>query len=832
MPHQKSKSSIFFARTELDESYQSALLNVNALVEKYTDIDINNYKVIMELFDADGEACFSPVSRPLVENDNQLTQAELEYTLSNPRKWSAEVPYLYTLVLSLKDQEGTFIEAVSCKVGFRQVEIRGHELLINGQPVLMKGVNRHEHDERLGKTMTEEAMLAEIKLMKQFNINAVRTSHYPDCPRWYELCDQYGIYVIDEANIESHSLYDRLCHDPDWTHTFVERGKRMVARDKNHPCIIMWSLGNESGYGPNHDAIAGWVRGTDPTRPIHYEGAISLGGGQSWHGGELATDVVCPMYPQVAQIIEYAQDSESKRPLIMCEYAHAMGNSCGNLKEYWDAIKQYDRLQGGFIWDWIDQGLLKVDESGVEYWAYGGDFGDEINDLNFCINGLIWPDRTPHPAMYEYKKLIQPIAIKAVDLLASKVEIVNEQYFSDMSAYHGRYELMVDGRVVQTGELGALNITPGESQTVTLPIKHPVMLPGSESLLTIRFYLAESTLWADAGHEVAWEQFLVPYPIPTFESPTITDMSQLFLEETETEAVVQGSDFRILFDKINGAISEWQIEGTSVLQDGPQLNAWRAPTDNDGFKAMEHWSGKFKDLNHWREAGLDQLSNVVDSFVIEQTEPHCVRVHINTTVGSAQSQAAFSHQHTYTITGDGSILLENEVEAGVELANLPRIGLTMAMTPGFEQFTWYGRGPHENYRDRKAGAAVGLYHSSVDEQYVPYIMPQDNGNKTDVRWLSLVNDAGYGIKVTAVAVGDEPLMEASVSHYSAADLYQALHTNELTPIPETIINLDYGQAGLGGASCGPATLPEYHILPGNYKFTFNLQPILPEEQEG
>jgi beta-galactosidase len=451
-----------FARAELDTDYRDAVLKVQAKINFYNQPPLADhrdeirhfeavspgYHVEMQLFDADNKAVLAePPARPVQVHDWAMTNVNFMQNVTTPQKWSTETPNLYKLVLSLKDTGGDTIKAVSCKIGFRKVEIKHRELLINGQPVLMKGVNRHDHDDRLGKTITEASMMADIKLMKQFNINAVRTSHYPNDTRWYELCDEYGLYVIDEANIESHALYNKLCHDPEWTHAFVERGKRMVERDKNHPCIIMWSLGNESGYGPNHDALAGWIRGYDPTRPLHYEGAISqysallnapdeaeqvgrpsdpnweeMARRRGWQMGHLATDVVCPMYPTVDHIMAYAQDPTNTRPLIICEYAHSMGNSTGNLHEYWQAIETHHGLQGGFIWDWVDQGILIVDENGQEYWAYGGDFGDEINDLNFCINGLIWPDRTPHPAMFEYKKILQPVSITAKNLADLSVQ--------------------------------------------------------------------------------------------------------------------------------------------------------------------------------------------------------------------------------------------------------------------------------------------------------------------------------------------------------------------------------------------------------------------------
>ena len=815
----------FMARPELNDDFVDGRLQVTTRIEKHSDASIDGYQVRMAMFappdtgEEKRQEVFDPITQGVCEHAHRLTMVDLEQAMTTPQKWTAESPHLYTLVLSLLDKDGNFLEAVRTQIGFRRVEIVGRELLINGQAVLMKGVNRHEHDERLGKVVTEEMMVKDILLMKQFNINAVRTAHYPNCRRWYELCDEYGLYVIDEANIEAHSLYFRLCNDPLWLTAFMERGQRMVQRDKNHPCIIMWSLGNESGYGPNHDALAGWIRGADGSRPIHYEGAVSRNeGGLDWHGGHLATDVVCPMYPSVEMIVEYGRDQSGKRPLIMCEYAHAMGNSCGNLQEYWDAIRTYHGLQGGFIWDWVDQGLVKVDEQGQTYWAYGGDFGDTINDVNFCINGLIFPDRTPHPALWEYKKLIQPIAVNEVDVLNGRIAITNEHYFTGMAGYNGRYELMVNGQVVQEGAFEIPEIAPQESAVVTLPINSPEMPPDGEAFLNVRFLLAEDTIWAEAGHEVAWEQFAVPYPVPDVEP--MGELPSVKLAQSEGTAVITGDNFQITFDTAQGTINQWSVGETELLKSGPLLNVWRAPTDNDGFKKAQDWrSGK--DLTAWLAAGLNEVTHTVESVQVAQTADHEVKIHVATVVESAKAPEAFLHQQTVTITGDGAVEIANEVRANVEV-NLPRVGLSLQLPSGFDTFTWYGRGPTENYRDRKAGTAVGLYSSTVDEQYVPYIMPQENGNKTDVRWLSLTNEAGVGLKVTA----DSALMEAGVSHYSAAELFKALHTNELERQEAIILNIDHAQAGLGGASCGPATLEQYRLQPGNYNFSFQLQPIL------
>ena len=592
----------FSARADLDDDLQDGSLSVKARIDKYADINIDGYQVEMSLFDAEGQAVIEPKLTSFNESDWSITHAMLKQDIAAPHKWSAESPYLYTLIVQLKDRKGNFLEALRTRIGFRKVEIVDARFLINGQPVLMKGVNQHEHDDRTGKTISEEGMLADIHMMKKFNINAVCTAHYPNCPRWYELCDEYGLYLIDEANIEAHSLYNRLSHDPQYLNSWMERGIRMVERDKNHPSIVQWSLGNESGYGINHDALAGWIRGYDPTRPVHYEGAISRNlGTDRWQRGYRATDFVCPMYPTVADIIEYAEDPTSDRPLIMCEFAHAMGNSCGNLKEYWDAVRKYPILQGGFIWDWIDQGLIKVSEDGQEYWAYGGDFGDEINDVNFCINGLVFPDRSAHPALWEYKKLLQPIAVQAFDLAASEIEIVNEQYFTDLSAYTASFEVTVDGRVVQTGEIDLPSIGPGETARFKLPLAATQPQAGQDIFLMIRFNETAATRWAEAGHEVAWEQFALPTPVIAAPEPEMGPALQMATQDGQTR--IRGADFELVFDGEQGTISHWRSGDTQLIHAGPQLNVWRAPTDNDGFKVAPDWRGD-KDLEVWQRLGL------------------------------------------------------------------------------------------------------------------------------------------------------------------------------------------------------------------------------------
>jgi beta-galactosidase/beta-glucuronidase len=809
----------FFAQPKFEPDSDDALLAVRAKINNHSQASADGCRVEIQLYDADDQALFdSPPAGWLLETDVQINMVDLSQPVCDPRRWSAEDPYLYTLVLTLKDPQGRLLEMVSSKIGFRQVEIVGKELLINGQPVLIKGVNRHDHDHQTGKAVSAEAMLADIKLMKQFNINAVRTSHYPNDARWYDLCDRYGMYVIDEANIECHALYNKLPHDPTWLGAFMERGMRMVERDKNHPCVIMWSLGNESGYGPNHDALAGWMRSLDPTRPIHYEGAISENIAPDWFGGRLATDLVCPMYSSIDQIVAYAQNPRADRPLIMCEYAHAMGNSLGNYKEYWQAIENNPGLQGGFIWDWIDQGIIKHDENGEPYWGYGGDFGDDINDRNFCINGLIWPDRTPKPALYEHKKICQPLAIKVVDLAQGRLEIVNKRNFTDLSDLELHWELLAEGTLLQKGLLPPMAIPPGESRTITLDLNPGTLPPCAFSYLTVRFNLAQDTPWAAKGHEVAWEQFELPFSVPLPRLPQIDSLPALAIEETQTGVSINAGESQIIFDKQSGGITSLRFMGTELLAAGPKLNIWRAPTDNDGIKFMPDKGSGY--LKEWLVAGFDRLEGVVEEFSVNRLSPQVIRVLIQSLFQPQKGRARFKHQHSYSIYASGDIILENWVECGKNLPPLPRIGLILTMPPGFENFSWFGRGPHENYIDRNAGAPLGLYHSPVDDQYVPYILPQENGNKTAVHWLTLTNDAGVGLLATGM-----PLMEASASHYSAADLYQATHTCYLVRRAETILNLDHKQSGLGGASCGPGTLPQYLIQPGAFQFSFRLRPF-------
>ncbi|MEM2585008.1 MAG: glycoside hydrolase family 2 TIM barrel-domain containing protein, partial [Thermoproteota archaeon] len=850
----------FSVRTFFDEKYEDATLKVRVNIKNYSDARSKPHTLEVKLFDQEGLPVFSePVMSPIGEiNPKSEVIIDVERRVSRPRKWSAEDPYLYTMLLTLRDQNGV-VEVVGCRVGFRQVEVRNGRILINGVPVYLKGVNRHEHDDVRGHAITVESMEKDIILMKQFNFNAVRTSHYPNHPAWYDLCDKYGIYIIDEANIECHGLvgflrtiwqiedttgkkwsellkefheklkeksweeimeeisrrfprYTEPAHDPEWLHAFMERTVRMVERDKNHPCVIIWSLGNESGYGPNHDALAGWIHGYDPTRPVHYEGTIRTGERKI----SRSVDIISIMYPSLERLRELAEDPEDDRPIIMCEYAHSMGNSTGNLKEYWEMIRKYKRLCGGFIWDWVDQGIKKKTPEGIEYWAYGGDFGDIPNDGNFCINGLIWPNRKPHPAIWECKKIQQPVEAEAIDLLKGVFRILNRYDFTDLSILDISWELTEDGEVIQEGSLPKLYTPPHESEVVTVPFKIPDTLkPGAEYYLTIRYRLSKDTLWAEKGFEVGWSQFKMPFTVPPRPEIKLSDMPPLKLDENSEKIAILGEKFSLTIDKSAGCLCSLIYDGFNLIKNGPLLNVWRAPTDNDVPRLAPIW----------RSAGLDRLRHVVRSIRAERVADQLVHVVIESSLNTPENVEKFNCTYIYKVYGSGDIIIETNVKPGSNLPpHLPRIGLQLTIPGGFENFTWFGRGPHENYCDRKEGALVGVYSSTVDEQYVPYIKPQENGNKTDVRWVALTNNLGLGI----LAVG-MPLMEVSAHHYTIGDFEGAKHTCDLKRREDITLNLDYMQSGLGGGSCGPDTLPQYLVKPEPVTFRIRLRPISPGE---
>jgi beta-galactosidase len=804
-----------FARSELSADFKQATLKLTVQIGFPGESYGQEYTVEAQLYDTDGKAVFKqPLSAPCRypgekwrDERTPRTKIELEGSVRAPKLWSHETPTLYTIVVSLKGPNGEDIN--SFHFGFRKIEVRDRMLLINGQRVLISGINYHDHDDKTGKAISRETVETDIRLMKQFNINAVRTSHYPKDVHFYDLCDRYGLYVVDEANIESHAFYREICNDMRYTNHFVERVRATVERDKNHPSVIFWSLGNESGYGVNHDAAAGYVRGADPTRPLHYEGAISRWGAEGWHGGERVTDVLCPMYPQIKDMIVWSKEGKGRRPFIMCEFSHTMGNSNGSLADYFDAFEKYPGLQGGFIWEWMDQGIRQTAPDGQTYWAYGGDFGDVPNDANFITDGITWPDRTPHSALYEYKYLSRPVRMEAVDLPTGKVRIRSRQYFSSLDWLRGEWELVVDGLPVQSGKLPALKIGPGESLDVDLGLKE--VRTSGERFLNFYFYQRKDTLWAPAGHEVAWEQHTLPAAVHT---EAHLPSGKVSASEDEQTLCLEAAGVRAVFNKNSGLLVEFGA-GDNLVVTGPRLNVWRAGTDNDGIKLM---LGPGKPLHRWLEEKLDQIDQRVESVHLVKGKTPTVEAVFK--ASGREQWDDFIHTARYTLLPSGELHVENRVQIGNGLRDIPRVGVTMALAPALENLEWYGLGPLENYSDRKASSMVGRYGGTVSEQYVPYIMPQEHGHKTDVRWLKLSAPDGKGLRVQS-----QPLIEFNASHFTDNDLYACTHTHELKPRPEVFLTLDAAHRGLGTGSCGPDTLEQYQLLKKEYRFSFVLQTV-------
>ncbi len=756
--------------------------------------------------------------------------ARFEMDVPRAKSWSSESPTLYRLLISLVDGKGRTREVVTTRIGFRRVEVAGRALRINGKAVLIRGVNRHDHDERRGKAVTRDGMRADVLLMKRFNFNAVRTAHYPNDPYFYELCDEHGLYVVDEANVESHAMHQALSKDPSYEHAILDRILRMVRRDRNHPSIIIWSLGNESGYAPVHEAAHAHLRHLDPSRPVQYEGAIgarrmqlAFSGGDAeagYYEQKLASDIVAPMYPEIAEIVRWAKTASDPRPLIMCEYSHAMGNSNGSLADYWKAIEETPGLQGGFIWDWIDQGLRREDAAGHVDWAYGGDFGDEPNDKNFCINGMVGPDRRPHPAMFEWKKIAQCLRVEAVDLRHGRIRVTNRMDFTSLSGLRGTFELSSNGRVVQKGVLPRLTTGPGESETVAIPLRREKLY--GEAFLTVRFYARKATAWADGGEEVAWEQLAVPLTarestsIPARRARKRMDPSSLVEIERKGDSVeVRADDLFVRFDTSRHRLCSATQKGVSLFEHGPALQLWRAPLDNDGM----YGDGA---LARWRAWGLDRLSLSNRASSLRRRNDEAVFT-IDEIWHGANEKIEITHRQQCFIRR-GGLRFAHRIRIPRTLDDLPRVGVHWLLGGEFEDVEWFGLGPHENYIDRLAGAFVARHRSRIKELFHPYVRPQSQGNRTGLRRLALRREDGQGIGLVA----EQPL-EFSLRRYSEEALEQAEHLSELTPGPNIHLYLDAAQRGVGTGACGPDTLPRYRIHGGRFRLDYRFGALRRDE---
>ena len=808
----------FRVRSPLVNEYKYGQFQLNVDVANVTDTAA---PVSITATLLDGDFTVANITRE-VKATGPSTVVELKKTILSAKPWTAETPNLYQLLIELQNEAGQTIEVVRQDVGFRTIEITGQQLKVNGKAVTLKGVNLHEHHDVKGHVVDEATMLKDILVMKSHNINAVRTSHYPQPERWYELCNQYGLYIIDEANVESHGMgygKESLAKDEAWKAAHLYRTRNMFERDKNQPCIIIWSLGNEAGNGVNFYATYDYLKAVDDSRPVQYERA----------GQDRNTDIFCPMYATIDRMEKYAQ-SNPTRPLIQCEYAHAMGNSVGNLQDYWDVIKKYDCLQGGFIWDWVDQGLLATNDDGEEYWAYGGDFGPEDvpSDGKFCMNGLVDPVRTAKPPLLEVKKVYQAIQFVPEDLKAGVISIKNEYDFMDLSGFDITWRVHADGKTLKEGQVTDLSTEPGKSTEIT--VNHGVQPePGTEYFLTFTATTKADQGLVPAGHECASEQFKLPYTVKPA-SMLAVNMPALDMSDTDQEVTITGPDFSITLDKVAGVLTSLRKKNVETLTSGPVPNFWRAPIDNDFGNDLH------KRSRIWRQAGTRR--EVVSTQVIRISST-MVQATVVFALPDEQGTKIADYTSVYQFYGSGEVVVHNNftmVEG--KKPEIPRFGMNLVMPRQFDRISWLGRGPHESYWDRKTSAFVDLYQGTVADQYWPYLRPQENGNKSDVRWMALTNRKGYGLQFTGM-----PLLSVSAHHNIMEDFEspdrtdgrQAAgvtavrrHTTDVKPRDLTSVNIDYKQMGVGGDnSWGARTHPEYRLTERTYAYAFRITLLTP-----
>lgn len=824
--HARPKTYIndFFANGDLESNYNDGVLKLSVSL-KGAVAEAGDYIVNVSLFDG-GEKIYSD------KKDVKLFEgkAEVGFLKGFPsvKKWSAEKPDLYSLVLNLKDKDGTILESVSSKIGFRKVEIVNSQFLVNGVAVYLKGTNMHEHDDVNGHVIDEAMILKDIRVMKSNNINAVRTSHYPQQELWYQMCDKYGLYLIDEANVESHGIgYDKdvtLADKPEWAAAHLDRMKRMVERDKNHPSVIIWSMGNEAGDGHNFLDGYKWIKGRDNTRMVMYERAE-----KETNAPERHTDLWTDMYATIEFIESYAKDPTKDRPLIMCEYAHAMGNSTGNLQDYWDVIEKYPKLQGGFIWDWVDQGMQKTDDTGEKFWAYGGDFGElgVPSDGNFCCNGLTWPDRTAKPGLSEVKRVYQYVGFEPVDLKNGLVKITNKYDFTNLSEFNFDWEVISDGNVLQSGKIPLSDFKPKSSANYMIPIEKIVPAPGTEYFLNLRFSRSDEWNYVPEDHVYASAQYKLPLEEKQ-EALKIDPLAMLQTKTIDKKLEVSGTDLKIVFDLVTGRMESFNYKGKEILKKGPEPDFWRPPTDNDYGYNMDKLFGV------WKKAGE---RTIVSKANISQPEPGKVIVSFNYDIPDTEGKKIAGFASSFTILGSADVIIKNQFsKISSTIPEIPRMGMQMQLPQEFVNLTWLGRGPHENYIDRKTSADVGLYESTVADQYTPYIRPQENGYKTDTRWLTLTDENETGILVCGSPlisfaalnnVHDDFESPGKLSQYRPDAKTANTHTIDVKPRELVNLNVDLGQMGVGGDnSWGARIHPQYRLADMKYEYSFRIRPIV------
>ncbi|MGC9347747.1 MAG: glycoside hydrolase family 2 TIM barrel-domain containing protein [Anaerolineae bacterium] len=817
----------FTVRTTFDDRYEDATLYVEACVNAdlaVHDERLRDYTVTAMLYDGENRPVFAePLTAPIQSQtpyraETRARCAQLDSDVIAPSHWTAETPYLYTLVLQLLGPQGDVLDIESTCLGFRQIDIEDGVLLLNGKRLVLRGVNRHEHHPERGRALTEADMVRDIKLMKQLNFNAVRTSHYPSHPRWYNLCDAYGLYVIDEANIETHGVHGELSQDPNWAHAYLERAIRLAQRDKNHPSVIFWSLGNESGVGPHHAAMAAWLRAYDPTRLVHYE---------SGHPGPEVSDVYSVMYPDLDAMRRLLANPAETRPVLMCEYAYAKGNSTGNFFKFWDMVQAYPRFHGGFVWDWHDKALRHTTADGIPFYAYGNDFGGGFDysrdnkDPQMCCNGIVDPDLVPHPGAYEVKQVQAPVSVTTLDeqdLPEGRLTVHNRYRTRGLEHLAISWDVTEDGEVVDSGQLLPLDIPAGQTGLLRVPFQLPEdQKCDAEYYLDVHFKLASAEPWAPEGHEVAWRQFRLPVGVRT-QPPGVGTAWQgnVQLHEESAHFTVAAGDTTVRFDRTSGVITNYESGDRELLLQGPVECYYRAPTDIDLLMGNPP-----ANVHKWRRAGLDRLERAVSQVEATQINPHEVQVRVTANLSAPDRAAGIDSDVVHRVFADGAMKVEDTVIIPESFPFVPRVGMELRLPGRYEYLTWYGRGPHENYVDRKRGAAVGRYESTVDEQFTPYVYPTESGGKEDVRWLALTDASGSGLLVAG-----PPLFHFDALHYTIDDLADAGHPHELTRLNDVILHIDARHMGVGGDDGWWSQVhDEFLIHPGHYHVTFWLHPL-------
>lgn len=798
----------FFVRTELDKSFTDAELQVDLTVENYYNQASLGHSVEVQLFDSAQQPVWAaPVSAGFAFEQDGTQQLKLAAPVTNPLKWSAEKPNLYTLLITVMDDQGQVLEALSCKVGFRTFEIQDGLMKINGKRIVFKGTNRHEFSCDTGRALSKEDMITDIKLMKLHNINAVRTSHYPNQSVWYELCDEYGLYVIDETNLETHGSWQygqKELHEgnvpgsrPEWRANVIDRCNSMMQRDKNHASVIIWSLGNESFGGDNFLAMHDYLREADPTRPVHYEGTYH------YRPSDAASDIESTMYIKPDDVVQYAL-SNPQKPYILCEYSHAMGNSCGGLHLYTELFDKYDVIQGGFIWDWVDQAIRTTTPEGVSYLAYGGDFGEQPHDGNFSGNGLLFADRSVTPKLYEVKKCYQNITITAADLKNGHFEARNNFLFTDLADYQLKWKLALNGETAQEGQM-PLSAAPGETAGFTVPLDSSLLGTGKEAVLTVSFVQAAATSWSAAAHEIAWEQFVLSPYIPSVTPDTAE--GKLELQEQDGILTFAGSGFALAFETATGALVSMQSSGKELLLAPARPNFWRAVTDNDLGNKHHERCAVWKDASYQRQ--LVRFSGRVEGHLGFVTADYVL-----------DTQPQSTLRVNYEIRTDGSIGIVQELNPGSgSLPEIPEFGMVFELDSSLDTILWYGRGPHENYWDRQSGAPLGRYSGKVSEQFTNYLRPQECGNKTDVRFASVTDaDKGLGLSIE----GAVPV-EVNALPWTPAELEASDHGYKLPVSSRTVLRVNYKQMGVGGDDSWGAPVHEQFTLPANRPYTFKFK---------